>query len=355
MSNLIEFLTSKEIIIIYIIAGLACLICFIIYIVEKNNDKFRKRYNTKVLNKLVEEIGDVDDDSSISSDDSYDTPVIENESSTSLESLLEDTGELKPVVDNASKYNSFEIEPVEVDNSIEEIEYNIDNSTEDNSNTNSSLELEYTTIEPDQATAKLELKKIEEELLCQEEEKRLEELKQQKMMEEKKKKEEQEKVQEVNDINVKLNNYEEEQEASAIISLDEFFEKGKNLYAMNEVSQYSDEGDEPISLQDLEKKTNKKVASIDETFVIENAVSKEDLNDIELLDNETDNNKTISGTSTFKRSPIISPIFGIERLNNIEPSELELENTADYEKLDYEINKTNEFLMSLKKKKKKLD
>ena len=32
-SNLVEFLTSKEILIVYLIAGIACLVCFIIYLI----------------------------------------------------------------------------------------------------------------------------------------------------------------------------------------------------------------------------------------------------------------------------------------------------------------------------------
>ena len=56
MNELIEFLTSKEIIIVYIVASLACFLCFIIYLVEKNNDRLRRKQNTKELNKLVEEI-----------------------------------------------------------------------------------------------------------------------------------------------------------------------------------------------------------------------------------------------------------------------------------------------------------
>ena len=56
MSDLIEFLTSKEIVLIYFIAGLSCFVCIIVYMVEKNNDKRRRRHNTKELNKLVEVI-----------------------------------------------------------------------------------------------------------------------------------------------------------------------------------------------------------------------------------------------------------------------------------------------------------
>ena len=63
----------------------------------------------------------------------------------------------------------------------------------------------------------------------------------------------------------------------------------------------------------------------------------------------------IEGTDIkkFKSSPIISPIYGIEKDSN--SNELELENTANYEKLDEEIKKKNEFLMTLRELQKKLD
>ena len=55
----------------------------------------------------------------------------------------------------------------------------------------------------------------------------------------------------------------------------------------------------------------------------------------------------------FKSSPIISPIYGIEK--EVSDNDMELENTADYEKLDQEIKKTNEFLMTLRELQSKLD
>ena len=57
----------------------------------------------------------------------------------------------------------------------------------------------------------------------------------------------------------------------------------------------------------------------------------------------------------FQSSPVISPVFGIERPAVQSNSDIELENTANYEKLDEEIRKTNEFLMTLKELQKKLD
>ena len=60
-----------------------------------------------------------------------------------------------------------------------------------------------------------------------------------------------------------------------------------------------------------------------------------------------------SFATKFKSSPIISPIYGVEKEETNET--LELENTANYEKLDAEIKKTNEFLSKLKELQKKLD
>ena len=58
--------------------------------------------------------------------------------------------------------------------------------------------------------------------------------------------------------------------------------------------------------------------------------------------------------STYHPSPIISPIYGIEepvKKNNT----LELENTANLQKFDDEIRKTNEFLNKLRELQEKLD
>ena len=63
--------------------------------------------------------------------------------------------------------------------------------------------------------------------------------------------------------------------------------------------------------------------------------------------------KAYQSVKKFERSPVISPIYGIERKETIE--EMELENTANYEKLDEEIKKTNEFLMTLRELQKNLD
>ena len=337
MNDLIEFLTSKEIILVYFIAGLSCFVCIIVYLVEKNNDKRRRRHNTKELNKLVEQLKDEvsEEENSVI----YDQPILENivEDNSSLDKMLENTVDVGREVIT----ETYVIEPKKEENSI--------------------TELEYTTIEPDTETAKLELKKLEERLM-QEEMKKEEEL----IVIEDEYQEEPvienvEVIEDSQDNNIQLTSYEEEQEASAIISLEELLSKGKELYEANEVSQYEDEGNEPISIQDLEVKLDKKTSSIENEFVIEDVVADKEItkDEAEVLGIEPEVKKNNVGDvriqPKFKSSPIISPIFGIEGINNKDVNELELENTANYEKLDQEIKKTNEFLMTLKELQSKLE
>lgn len=317
-SNFIEFLTSKEIMIVYIISGLAFLMCLIIYIADKNQDRIRKRHNTRELNKLVkqikERVPEVNEEKTI-----YKEPVITSytidEKSQSLDEMLENTGKIKKI--DTTIHEPYVIEAKEETKVISSIEDEL----------NKEPELEYTTIEPDQKTAKIELKKLEEQLIKEEEQ------------------------------NFEITDYEEEQEKTAIISLDELLKKGKELYESNEIAQYEDEGNEPISIQDLERKMDKKAANYNQPFIIENIVPEEEVNkEINSINELVDVQTKVENKSTkFHNSPIISPIYGIETINNVEANELELENTANYDKLDQEIKKTNEFLMTLKELQQKLN
>ena len=54
MNDLMDFLTTSEAMIVYIVIGISCLLCLIIYIIDKSTVKRRQRHNTKELNKLVE-------------------------------------------------------------------------------------------------------------------------------------------------------------------------------------------------------------------------------------------------------------------------------------------------------------
>ena len=284
MDEFLEFLTSQEAIVVYLIA---------------------ERHNTRELNKLVEQVkneANIEDTS-----DSYIEPVI------------------SPINESASREDII-VDPI----SIQEDE-----------------QLQYTSIEPDMETAQLELQKITEELKRQEEA------------------EKEEVVQvEVETENHDLSNYEEQQEENAIISLEELVQKSKDMYAQNELTQYVDEGNEPISLKELEEKAVLSKPKFEDEFSIQNVVPAEEV--VEVMEEvrptvKLDDFNTIEATTTavepvkkFKSSPIISPIFGIEKDEN-KDTNMELENTANYDKLDAEIKRTNEFLLTLKDLQKKLD
>ena len=328
MDDLIEFLTSSQSIIVYIVAVLACLACIIVYIVEVNNDKLRKRHNTKELNKLVEEIQELDPVEEKEDEVNYEVPILQpiDESSTSsVLEMLENTEELKIAPE---KVNIKEPEIEQMSLMFDDIEIKDEKEVEEKETPeikDNQEELQYTTIEPDQVTAKLELQKITEAL---------------------KKEQEQENIE-----NIALTNYETEQEENAIISLQELVSRAKDMYAQNEITQYQDEGNEPISLSDLETKMNKKVENIVESFKIDKVVPKTELENTKEFE-EASGIKLEE--SKFRSSPIISPIYGIEN-NEDQNEQIELENTANYEKLDEEVKKTNEFLMSLKELQSKLN
>ena len=375
-SNLVEFLTSKEILIVYLIAGIACLVCFIIYLIERNNEKLKQRHNTRELNKLVEQIKEetyVYDEEEIE----YEKPILETieygtDEVGSVADLVAQTiessrREQEEVLKNEEIIECFEdivpaestyveeysepvalavqaVEPVEmVEEVVEEIKEEVAAPTfEELLAETPAIEIEsleeldevyeeelvYTDIEPDQETAKLELKKIQEEL------------------------NKHETIEETQ--NIVLTNYEEQQEEAAIISLDELLKKGKEMYEKNEITQYEDEGNEPISLQDLERKYGEKKENYDEPFIIEEVVPENtEKVEIEELIIEEEAKVEVKEEKKFTISPVISPIYGLQSAPSV--SELELENTADYEKLDEEIKKTNDFLNTLKELQNKLD
>lgn len=346
MRDILGFLTSPEIIVVYGVAALACALCLIIYIVEKNNVKIRQRHNTRELNKLVEEVreeANIEETPVL-----YEEPVLEtisdnNDLASSVNELLERTAEM-----NAIREEVVTVEEVEQKNETPIIIEPMDIVTEvyEDEPEKEEAELEYTSIEPDQATAQLELKKLEDELRRQEE-------------------------LQSNTTEETISNYEEQQEENAIISLEELVRKSKDIYEANELTQYKDEGNEPISLQELEERaglSNSDTAIYSQPFTIESVVPQsevaevtQEVSQVEEKNVRLDEASTISVSKDvvengkkFKNSPIISPIYGIEH-SQVEDNGLELENTANYDKLDAEIKKTNEFLMTLKELQKNLD
>lgn len=397
MNELIEFLTSKEIIVVYIVAVVACLLCFIIYLVDKNYYKRKQRHNTKELNKLVEEVTEIVEDKKTDiSIETYETPVLSpvveeyvTQKETNVDSAVLTSKEINNLPEEAEITNDGKedkeivytelLEEPAPEINVEDLvlstmtdttasaEYNeepeilsveeVISDTTTPEVASIQEELEYTSIEPDRQQAQEELMRLTEELEKAEQEAKT----------------------------IDLTSYEEEQEENAIISLDELMKKSKEMYASNEITQYADEGNEPISIEDLERRmqaVKEDITTI--TTPVENheqsassiveelepvKVTLADFNTIKVTEpveqtiDEQPTSITVESvkplsesyqnTRKFERTPVISPIYGIEKTETAE--NIALENTANYDKLDEEIKKTNEFLMTLRELQKNLD
>lgn len=372
MTTLMDFLTSKEVFIVIVIAVSVCIVGTIYFVIEKLYKNHKEKNESKLFNTTANKIIKIVDNQVV-----VEPVVKEVETKPVAEpSVIKKTVEKKvePVV-NIEKENSQKIdkkimeEPIIINNApvveepkkeeklvipveevkkderlvipIEEYQQKVEKKEENSSVENILKEvsqeveknhidkIEYTAIEPNPEEAKEEIRKATEELLKTQELQLKEE--------------------------IDLAKFEEEQEENAIISLDELYEKSKTLYDQNEITQYEDEGNEPISIADLEKRMNKikeEVVEIEKEEVIEPVVEIKKEEHIKLDDfNTIDVKDAYKDDKIFKSSPIISPIFGIEKQTN----DMEFENTANYDKFDDEIKKTNEFLKVLKELKKKLE
>lgn len=123
------------------------------------------------------------------------------------------------------------------------------------------------------------------------------------------------------DANDAITKFEEEQERTAIISLDELLKNSDNIYSQNELVQY-DEGNEPISIDEVIERFNNEEKNV--PLEMQNIVE----------DKEVYSHK--------ESVPFISSLYGIEKSDN----SLEFENTATYEKLTR--SKNNEFMSKLR-------
>ena len=356
MNELIEFLTSKEIIVVYIVAAVACFLCFIVYIIDKTYYKRRRKQNTRELNKLVEEVNHQLEEEGYVEEvlETYDTPVLQTISfdESSDEPIIENVESLEELVEEIEE-TPEEIEIIEEEaTNIEDILLDTMQEQEELVEVIETEELTYTDIEPKKEEAQAELQRLTEELQKAEEEVK----------------------------NIDLSYYEEQQEENAIISLEELVRKSKEMYEQNELTQYADEGNEPISLSDLEIKLKEykveepttvesiveEIEALEEPVIVETITEKQPVIEQQTL--KLDDFASVkvepvleqprktaldayADSGKFKRSPVISPIYGIEAPK----TELELENTANYDKLDAEIKKTNEFIMTLKELQNNLD
>lgn len=334
MDSILEFITSEEMMIVGIIILTASLLALIVFLIEKSYYKHKNR------NVNIDEIVEEMEKEELKQVSVASTPVqtLDNTSDVDMKCKEESVDE-KPLVIPIEEFNektAVEEQNIETleENSVESIFNEVKEEVE---------QLQYVDAEPNKEEAKEELKRVTEELIKNAEEE---------------------------NNNIDLTKFEEEQEENAIISMDELMKKSEILYQQNEVTQYKDEGNEPISLEDLELRmknikneinaietedkidaiTENKKESIKEVITndVKPKVVLKDLNTVQV-----EPKKAYSEDVVFKSSPIISPIFGIEDSKN--DNNMELENTANYDKLDEEIKKTNSFLAVLKELQKKLD
>lgn len=347
MNSIVAFLTSKEIIVVYLVAVVSCLLYFIISMIDKSSYKRKRKQNTRELNRIVEEVNEQLES--------------EKEEVSAVEEMIESV-EIKeapiyvePVITPASEPVIISTEEVEItpqvavptieEQTVKEpvIEMIVPEEKDDKVQELTSKQEEslvYADIAPNRTEAQEELLRLTKELEAANTQQ-----------------------------NIDLTSYEEQQEKDAIISLDELMKKTKVMYENDELSKYEDEGNEPISLQDLEKKMQEAKAVLEEVEenkapeIIEE-IKVEDKNNVheepeKLVLDDFDSVKPTTVEQrpiyqSFKSTPIISPVYGIESTEE-KSGNIELENTANYEKLDEEIRKTNEFLMTLKELKKNLD
>lgn len=355
MTELIKFLTSKEIIMVYIVAAIACALYFVINMIDKfYRQKRIQRQNTRELNQLVEDINyelakerekqDIKEEivEEVTDEMIYIEPVMETNTEEQAIIITEEV--IKPeVIEETIIEVNDEVESIEEAENIVEVTEVIEEQQEvEKTVVEVEDTLDYTSAEPDQTEAQAELRRLTEALEQAEEATK----------------------------NIDLTSYEEMQEKEAIISLEELMKRSKEMYESNELTQYADEGNEPISIEDLERKVQ---ASLEQEVIEEpTIVEVEEKVAVEVMEPEIttpvtetltlDDFYTIKTTEAkesktayqeYKSMPVISPIYGLQKTKS--SSDLELENTANYEKLDEEIKKTNEFIMTLKELQSNLD
>ncbi len=127
-----------------------------------------------------------------------------------------------------------------------------------------------------------------------------------------------------------LTNLETIEEENAIISYQELLENTNELTTVLE-----DDGDEPITLDEVFKLFN---GSTDSGVIVNEALDALPIEE--------------AYQGEFNSTPYLSPVNGLE---NESLAEIQLENTANLEKLDKEIRKTNQFLNILNELKKNLE
>ena len=374
MENIIDFLATKEVLIVLAIIGIILFVYFILWFHEflkKHEEKKKLQNNTMQLNKLVEEVARANKEESVQKttpitkeepkkeeikEEKIETPLVSNTTVVNETIVPEEKVEVvkaeptPEVVIESIASSPVEVEPVVV--SVKENPVNINDSIMLNNQFEEKVEV----VEPTIITP-VESPKNEEEVIKYKDEVYTEseaKAELERITEELKKLGNEEKEE-----NIELTKFETEQEENAIISLDELIAKGKTITEQNEVTQYQDDGNEPISIKELEERYRREKEQVEVLEVEEPKEEKPKLSIDDFLsakEKVTPLKEAYSeNKTTYHPSPIISPIYGIEEEPVRKNTTLELENTTNLQKFDEEIRKTNEFLSKLKELQQKLD
>ena len=332
MQNITDLLLSKEILIVYIILGIAILLCLLIYIIDKITYKSKLKKNTLELIDLVNKVNDKLANTSIPT-----SSILEDNS-------LSDTKRVE-INNNDLSYTNIEPTREEAIREIEAIKEELvkeETSTENNTLDSTFKNEEVVdTVEEIDNSSNVCNNQVEETINN-------------------------------NDTdNIISNQYDDE---DVPITLDEYMMISTDKYN-NDTLEISDEKDALISFDEVSKKFDRVNNEIDEItspvgIELQNVIESVYNNNKEeavILENKVVEMHTLSDLSEpervrvpymrdkFRNSNFISPIFGLEKVNLPTLEELQIENTANYDKLDQEIKKTNNFLKELHELKKNLE
>jgi len=151
-------------------------------------------------------------------------------------------------------------------------------------------------------------------------------------------------------IEDEVEKFESDQEEHAIISVEELTRASQNI-TDEEIEAYEDDGNEPISIKELEAMYKSVEEPNTEVITEEPIVEKEEKVTLPDFEIKVKPAVDVYEDKSFKNTPVISPVFGVTPTE----SSISLEHTANLDKLNEEIKKTNEFLSMLKELKKNLD
>lgn len=332
MQNITDLLLSKEILIVYIILGIAILLCLLIYIIDKITYKSKLKKNTLELIDLVNKVND-----KLANDSIPTSSILEDNS-------LSDTKRVEINNDDLS-YTNIEPTREEAIREIEAIKEELvkeETSTENNTLDSTFKNEEVVdTVEEIDNSSNICNNQVEEAINN-------------------------------NDTdNIISNQYDDE---DVPITLDEYMMISTDKYN-NDTLEISDEEDALISFDEVSKKFDRVNNEIEEItspvgIELQNVIESVYNNNKEkavILENKVVEMHTLFDLSEpervrvpymrdkFRNSNFISPIFGLEKVNLPTLEELQIENTANYDKLDQEIKKTNNFLKELHELKKNLE